>query len=72
MTRLFEEGTMTKHYVVATLADVVPGDVRIVGPFENQDAAAAWGEMWQEVNGDNPCWQCVTLPDGFVPEIVAP
>jgi hypothetical protein len=64
--------TMHKHYVICTHSDVQPGDVKIVGPFENQDAAAIYGEMWQDVNGDNPCWQTVTLPDGFVPTITTP
>lgn len=63
---------MLKHYVVATRADIEPGDVKIVGPFESQDAASTWGEMWQDVNGDNPCWQTVTLPDDFAPSITAP
>jgi hypothetical protein len=63
---------MTKHYVVCLRSDIEPGDVKIVGPFENADAASNYGEMWQDVNGDNPCWNTVTLPDGFVPSITAP
>ncbi len=63
---------MFKHYVVCTLSDIQPGDVKIVGPFDHIDAASSYGEMWQDVNGDNPCWQTVTLPDGFVPSITAP
>ncbi len=63
---------MTKHFVVATTADVKPGDVKIVGPFIDLVAAIEWGEGWQRDNGDNPCWQTVTLPDGFVPSITAP
>lgn len=63
---------MMKHYVVCIHADREPGDVNIVGPFESNGYAAAWGHRWQERNGDNPCWNTVALPDGFVPTISAP
>jgi hypothetical protein len=64
---------MSKHYVVTIYSDREPGDVQIVGPFEDgEEAAGEWGREWQEANDDNPCWQTVTLPDNFKPEIVAP
>lgn len=63
---------MTKHYVVTMRSDIEPGDVKIVGPFNSAFNAEAYGLTWQEENGDNPCWNTVTLPDGFVPSITAP
>ena len=63
---------MTKHYTICMRPDVEPGDVKIVGPFDTEDLAAAYGENWGRANADNPCWQTVTLPDGFVPSITAP
>jgi hypothetical protein len=63
---------MHKHYVVCTRSDVKPGNVQIVGPFPTEVAAARWGKLWQVRHNDNPCWQTVTLPDGFVPSIAAP
>ncbi len=61
-----------KHYTICMRSDVEPGDVKIVGPFADIDAAETYGVQWQEDNDDNPCWQTVTLPDGFVPSITDP
>jgi hypothetical protein len=63
---------MFKHYVVCMRSDIEPGDIKIVGPFKDIDAASAYGAQWQWDNDDNPCWQALTLPDGFVPSITAP
>lgn len=35
----------------------------IVGPFESVKKLAAWGEQWQEREGDRPTWQSVYLTD---------
>lgn len=61
---------MNKHYTIVMRSDIEPGDVKIVGPFEDQDAAEAYGVKWQESHDDNPCWQTLTLPNGFTPSIV--
>lgn len=63
---------MSRHYAICMHADQEPGDLKIVGPFHSESAAAAYGERWQEGNADNPCWQVLTLPDGFAPTITAP
>ena len=64
---------MSKHYVVAVYSDEEPGDVKIVGPFQDSDRAGRWGRKWQRTNGDNPCWNTVTLPDGVTSvKITAP
>lgn len=62
-----------KHYIVAMHPDEeTPETLEIVGPFETKDSACEWGERWQEANGDNPCWQYLSLPDTFEPKIIAP
>lgn len=52
---------MLNHYVVCVYADKTPGDVKIAGPFPSQATANFWGRRWQSKNGDNPCWNTVTL-----------
>lgn len=49
-----------KHILVYAL----PGQFRLVGPFETDDDLVRWGNRWQEENGDDPRWQQVELPDG--------
>lgn len=43
-------------------------DLRLIGPFANDDELGAWGRAWQANYGDDPRWQQIELPaDLFEP-----
>ncbi len=57
------------HYVLRWRAT----SYDLVGPFDTQAAAAAWGSEDQRANGDNPCWNTIRLADAHTsPRVIAP
>jgi len=36
--------------------------LEIHGPFDTDAAASEFGQNWQRLNNDNPCWQVIENP----------
>jgi hypothetical protein len=47
-----------------------PTRVRLIGPFETNQARYAWATDLANNPHDNPCWQCVNLDTTVVPVVV--
>jgi hypothetical protein len=45
----------------------------VVGPFPDRASLVAFGEKWQEDNGDRPTWQSIYLANPYeLPRIITP
>lgn len=57
-----------KHFVVVMRNE----DMWLVGPFDSDKDAAAWGRDPDNNPEDDPRWQTIELPEGFVLRTEAP
>jgi hypothetical protein len=52
------------------------GVLRLIGPFESEEALAKWGRHWQADNGDDPRWQEMAfempLTSRYIVDVEAP
>jgi hypothetical protein len=43
--------------------------LRVVGPFKDKTESVAWGQKWQQENGDNPCWNEIVFDGDPIAEL---